>query len=295
MALNKYQIFEDVDSIASWLKDGSGNAISSTAGALDVNVASGDLTVDLDHIEDSVRLGDGTNFLTSENVGADYALHTYLLNSSLVVSATDLDTRDLAFSTDSVTAHQGGTWVIDSITNPVTVSATDFDIRDLSHLQDSIKIGDGVEFLAVNADGSINVQSVDLDIRDLSAAQDSVAAYLSDSAGNGISSTTGFLDVYVQNAIETTPAGFASGVYGANSVTNTAGAITAGTAGRDKVLLQNRGNQAIFIGFNASVTTVNGIEIPKGGSYEMEVSDGVTLYGITASGTADLRYQELSA
>lgn len=214
MALSKYQIFNDVDSISSWLKDGSGNAIGSTGGALDVNVASGNLTVDLSHTEDSVALGDGTSLLTSTTVGGDIGLDVNIINASIAVTATDLD------------------------------------IRDLSHLQDSTKIGDGVEFLAINADGSINAN--------------------------------------------VTPAGFASGVYGANSVGNTATAITAGTSGRDKVLIQAL-DRDVYVGFNASVTTSNGILVPKGGSYEMEVSDGVTLFGITSSGTCDLRYQELSA
>lgn len=37
------------------------------------------------------------------------------------------------------------------------VSATDLDIRDLTHVSDSVKVGDGTDFLAVNGDGSINV------------------------------------------------------------------------------------------------------------------------------------------
>lgn len=40
----------------------------------------------------------------------------------------------------------------------IVVTATDLDIRDLTHVSDSVKIGDGTDFLAVNADGSINVQ-----------------------------------------------------------------------------------------------------------------------------------------
>ncbi len=36
------------------------------------------------------------------------------------------------------------------------VTATDLDIRDLTHVSDSVKIGDGTDFLAVNGDGSIN-------------------------------------------------------------------------------------------------------------------------------------------
>jgi hypothetical protein len=38
------------------------------------------------------------------------------------------------------------------------VTATDLDIRDLTHVSDSVKVGDGTDVLAVNADGSINVR-----------------------------------------------------------------------------------------------------------------------------------------
>jgi hypothetical protein len=39
----------------------------------------------------------------------------------------------------------------------IAVTATDLDIRDLTHVSDSVKIGDGTDFLAVAADGSIAV------------------------------------------------------------------------------------------------------------------------------------------
>ena len=51
----------------------------------------------------------------------------------------------------------GGVQALDvSISNAsIVVTATDLDIRDLSHTQDSVKIGDGTDFLAINANGSI--------------------------------------------------------------------------------------------------------------------------------------------
>lgn len=73
------------------------------------------------------------------------------------------------------------------------VTATDLDIRDLTHVSDSVKVGDGTDFLAIAADGSIavtdngttlsiddgagsiTVDAVDLDIRDLANATDHVA------------------------------------------------------------------------------------------------------------------------
>lgn len=74
------------DSVTSRLQDGSGNALTSTAGALDVQIAGGvSLEVDLDHAEDSVRLGDGT---TLSNVTADGYLYAYTAPNSAAQSST---------------------------------------------------------------------------------------------------------------------------------------------------------------------------------------------------------------
>ena len=50
------------DSVAAWVSDGAGNAIGSTAGALDVNIASGDLDDDL---ADTAILGSATAVSTT--------------------------------------------------------------------------------------------------------------------------------------------------------------------------------------------------------------------------------------
>jgi hypothetical protein len=104
-------------------------AVTDNGGSLTVDgsvtVSATDLDIrDLTHVSDSVKIGDGTDFLA---VAADGS-----------IAVTD----------------NGGSLTVDGT---VTVTATDLDIRDLSHTQDSVKIGDGTDFLAVNADGSINV------------------------------------------------------------------------------------------------------------------------------------------
>lgn len=58
------------------------------------------------------------------------ALKVSLTNASIVVTATDLDIRDLAFATDSVTVHIDGT---DNV-----ISAVNLDIRDLAFASDSV-------------------------------------------------------------------------------------------------------------------------------------------------------------
>jgi hypothetical protein len=156
---------------------------------------------DSDSVGAYLRSSDGT-LLTHTDVSGKKALDVR------VAEGINVEV-DLNFADDSVTAHQGGTWVIDSITNPVTVTATDLDIRDLSHTQDSVKVGDGTDFLAVNADGSVNitdnggsltVDATDLDIRDLAFATDSVTAHQGgtwtiDSITNPVTVTATDLDI----------------------------------------------------------------------------------------------------
>lgn len=133
-------------------------------------------------------LGSSSAKITSTNVGGKEGLDVNIINTSLAVTATDLDIRDLAFATDKVDVS-GSEVSLDAATlaalenitvsatdldirdlafatdkvdvsgSSVTVSATDLDIRDLTHVSDSIKIGDGTDFLAINADGSINVNA----------------------------------------------------------------------------------------------------------------------------------------
>ena len=86
-----------------------------------------------------------------------------------------------------------------------------------------------------------------------------------------------------------------SAAYGAVSIADTATDII-GTdlANRIKVIVQNTDNKNVFLGSNASVTTVNGLRLSAGSSIELEVGAGVNLHGITATGVADVRYFEVA-
>lgn len=129
---------------------------------------------DTDSVGAYVRSDDGT-LITHHTVGSDEGLDVYLLNSSIVVTATDLDIRDLAFATDSVdvsgsevsldaatlaaletvTVLQGtDPWVIGDGGGSITVDATNLDIRDLTHVTDSVRLGDGTSFFTSTTVGS---------------------------------------------------------------------------------------------------------------------------------------------
>ena len=97
------------DNVGAFIRSSDGTLITHTLvggkEALDVNIAGGvSIEVDLDHTEDSVRLGNGTDFLTSTTVGGDIGLDVNLINASIAVTATDLDIRDLTAASDSVQA-----------------------------------------------------------------------------------------------------------------------------------------------------------------------------------------------
>lgn len=122
------------DSVAAWLSDGAGNAISSTGGALHISDGGGSLTVD-----GTVTALQGTSPWVVGDGGG-----------SLTVDAVDLDIRDLT-QADEVTVFQG--------TDPWIVSATDLDIRDLDAAQDSVAawLSDGSGNAISSTGGSLNV------------------------------------------------------------------------------------------------------------------------------------------
>lgn len=108
------QSIADSDSVGAFVRSAGGTLIThTTAGgkeALDVNIAGGvSLEVDLDHTEDSVRLGNGVAFFTSTTIGGDIGLDVNLINASIEVTATDLDIRGITAVSDSIQSrlHDG--------------------------------------------------------------------------------------------------------------------------------------------------------------------------------------------
>ena len=87
------------------------------------------LDVDLTHTNDSVRLGDGTNFLTSHTVGTDIGLDVYFLNSSIDVGnfpATQTVNGTVDVGNFPATQTVNGTVTANQGTNPWVVSGSVF-------------------------------------------------------------------------------------------------------------------------------------------------------------------------
>lgn len=103
-----------------------------------------------------VQITDGTDGLL---VNADGSLNA-------VVTATNLDIRDLVFATDKV----------DVTGSTVTVTATNLDIRDLVFATDKVDV----------SGSSVTVTATDLDIRDLTLATDAVRVSANTTANSAV-------------------------------------------------------------------------------------------------------------
>lgn len=83
--------------------------------------------------------------------------------------------------------------------------------------------------------------------------------------------------------------------YGVLSIVSTAGGteVVANLTARQNILLKNNGTAIVYIGFNNSVTSSNGMPIAPQGSLTIPgkyFSRKKSVFGIAASGTQDLRY-----
>lgn len=312
MSLEKFQLFFDAtagegDEVTAFLRTNNGGLLTSTTAgakeALDVNIAASDISIAVAesdvYAEDTAHTsGDDGAFMlavrrdtravgsdadgdySSLNVNASGELWVKdadvlaQLQSGVVVSATDLDIRDLNSATDSVAAVQSGTWDVNISDNggSITVDAADLDIRDLSHLQDSIRLGDGTDFLAINADGSLNitdngssltVDATDLDIRDLNFSTDSVTSRLQDGSGVAIGSIGDNLkvaDCVAFGALSSPDL----------STANTAVTITA-VANQEKVEIHNLSGADLYYGPSGITTAANGLIIPRKSVKELDL------------------------
>jgi hypothetical protein len=266
----------DSHSVGAYLRASDGTLLTHTdvggKKALDVRLAEGiNVEVDLSHVDDSVKVGDGTDFLAINNDGSIVVTATDLDirdltqadeitvfqgTSPWVVSATDLDIRNLTFAADSVDVSGSSV----SVSNTVTVSATDLDIRNLAHTQDSVKIGDGTDFLAVNADGSINATITGtITVGDAALANTAIAT-----ASNTLASANTAEDL-----------------------------VASPLANRKYLWAYNNGNRIAYIGASG-VSARDGFPVPPGAYVQMRAGAAIDIEWVSALTGHDMRTMELS-
>lgn len=279
--------------VGAYIRASDGTLITHTGGALDVNIATSDIAidVDLDAATDSVQAWahDGTgNALTSTSGALDVNID----NASIAVTATDLDIRDLVFATDKVDVT-GSEVSLDSATlaalENITVSATNLDIRDLVFATDKVDVTGSevsLDSATLAALENITVSATDLDIRDLTHASDSVKV------GDG----TDFLAVNSDGSINVAQATTTALSAVAETVGTSAAAIVDGgdeLANRRKLFMYNNGNRNMYIG-PTGVTTSTGFPIPPGSILEIESGAAMDVFAIADAAGQNMRTLQLA-
>ena len=81
-------------------------------------------------------------------------------------------------------------------------------------------------------------------------------------------------------------------VTSSTTVVNTATAIPSTAAvGRIHIIVKNNGASNVYLG-NSSVTSSNGLPLEPGDVIAIDLKEEVVLYGITSSGSSDVRTLE---
>ena len=297
------------------LQDGSGTTISSTSNALDVNVASGTLTANIegDYTDDSaftvatdkgLAVG-GIN--TSDTIDAgDFGV--FKLNASRELATTVENTVDTNITNSTLAVTQSGTWNVGLSTGSNTIG--------------KVKLTDGTNDLSITAgglmpisdnggsitvDGTVSITEIETDDLDTGAGTDTQAIMgiaipgsgghslwdesikLQDGSGTSISSTvvgadTG-IDVNVLNdlTVDLSEANDSVLVYGNDGTTNRA--IKTDTSGNLQVdIVASLPTGTNSIGDIANITNVVSVD-DNGGSLTVDGTVAATQSGTWNIGT----------
>jgi hypothetical protein len=166
----------------------------------------------------------------------------------------------------------GGKEALDvNVANAIEVS--------IDKANDSIVAWQGGTWEVSFAAGSTTaVTATDLDIRDLTDASDSVQA-----------SQKGTWSVAAKDCAET----FLNTLV---AVSTTAAMVASALTGRRRILVQNQGNKAIFVGPSGVSNTgaSTGLKVSAGANIEIPLGAGAALHAIAESGTQNCVIMELA-
>lgn len=259
--------------VASALFDGTGNAISSTAGALNVNISSGSLGVDLDGVYDG---GSNTN---PDNVG----IIAHVRNATPGDAQQTLRLTGAAASSDNVDPANTLALDVNSFLMGWDGAAWDRISVSSGAIQANIS-ANLVADDAADAGGSLKVGGRAIDqssaLTALSAASDRGdllmdlyrRVWVNDSCNVGITNTAVSVDTTVGGVLLPATA----------------------RAGRKRMIIQNTSaTQEVYLGASG-VTTSSGLVLGRKSSVELDLGEGVAIYGITGASTANVRVLELA-
>jgi hypothetical protein len=213
------------------LTDGTTN-VSLTGSSLNVNLTNASIVVtatdldirDLSHTQDSIKIGDGTDFLEvnadgslnvnvtggasntqyaedTAHVSGDIGTAALVVRKDTIGTNTSADGDYATLLQDAngrlyVQIHDGGnsitvdgTVAVSSVAGTVTVAATDLDIRDLNLTQDAVKVSGNST--ANSATNPIFVKEVDAVVSNEVHSYNTASAVASDATSNHDYTVTG--------------------------------------------------------------------------------------------------------
>jgi hypothetical protein len=168
----------------------------------------------------------------------------------------------------------------------VDVAAIEAQTAQLTFDSTRLKVFSDINFSAMVADDAADSENP---LKVGSRAVDGALTAISASGDKANVISDMYRRVYVNDAPNV---GFKTS---AASVTNTASEIAASPLlGRKRIMIQNLGNRAIFIGFNNTISTSNGLRVAAGGFLEMPFGEDLDIFAIADSGTQDIRVVEIA-
>lgn len=128
------------------------------------------------------------------------------------------------------------------------------------------------------------------DLSELAASQSVKIAGADDSGQE-----SNFVHATANNDLQTADGLHTEGLYGAVSVGNSSAVElkVGASAQTDRKTLIFQSDRTIFVGFDSSVSSSTGIRYERRQVVSMSVTAGISVFAIAASGTADVRVQEL--
>jgi len=207
----------------------------------------GDLDVLIVHTEDSIRLGDGTNFITSTTIGPDIGLDVNVINPlSVEIDAADGDNiaihdnegDELEINADgsiNVNASQSGiwttgrTWTLDSGTDSVSaVQSGVWNINDISGII-SLPTGASTSANQLTEIGHLSSIDTDIDVALSTRASEVTLSTLNNKVTNDYGASSGAVRTASQIGNTTGTADFNAGVTSTQTLRTTSNITRNGT------------------------------------------------------------------
>jgi hypothetical protein len=298
----------DVDAA---IRGSNGDAITVTGGALDVNLASGTITINEADIfaEDSAHTtGDSGSFVLA-------------VRQDTLAASTSADGDYAAFKVDGVgslyVTDSGATALLTSIDSDIGNIAADTAalVVDLAAIEvEQLAQGTTLDsILAVNGTIRANTSSIDATLTGLSKSED--AAHASGDAGimslavrndtlaalAGADGDYAPLQVNADGAlyvdvgtISVDDAALANTDFSTTqtSITTTSGSVASALPNRKYILIRNEGTKKMFIGKTTATTA--GFPISPGETLMLRAGAAIDFKAVTSSSTADARTLQLS-